>query len=608
MLRIGFCNDPIARSTLRVPLASASDATLGQTTDQIKLPMMCGYALAVGVIAGVGAWAFRMLIGFFHNLLFLGELNFHYDANLHTPPNPWGAGVIFVPVIGALLVAWMVKNFAPEAKGHGVPEVMDAVYYNQGNIRPVVAIVKSVASALCIGSGGSVGREGPIIQIGSAFGSTLGQITKLPVNQRVTLIAAGAGAGIAATFNAPLGGLVFAIELLLVSINVRTLLPVGLATVTSSYIGRVLLGAEPAFDFPAIQIQNFELATPGFLALFIPFGMLMGLVAYVFVRGIYWAEDLFDAMPGNAYTRHLSGMFVVGIMIYCVSLWSPTHYYYIQGVGYATIMDLLHGDASLFKLEGFELTLFLLLLFILKLAATFLTLGSGGSGGVFSPSLFLGAITGSLFWQFAEAVSPEWLASELQGHQVAFVISGMAAGVGASTGAILTGAIMLIEMTADAGVTLPIILTCVIANVVRKSLSPGSVYTLKLIRRGHIVPEGLQAAITDAQSAEHIMAQNFRIVKSNDGWTQSEKISLIDLGDDNFHVAPANLPACPTPLANNCCLVNRDTPVIDTLRLMKSNGALFALIRENSDDHADIVGVITDHEIAETMKQAAKLM
>ena len=189
---------------------------------------MCAYALAIGVIAGVGAWGFRMLIGLFHNVLFLGQFSFVYDANAHTPLSPWGAGIILVPVIGALIVTWMVENFAPEAKGHGVPEVMDAIHYNQGNIRPVVAIVKSVASALCIGSGGSVGREGPIIQIGSAFGSTLGQIAKIPVNQRITLIAAGAGAGIAATFNAPLGGLVFAIELLLVSINVRTLLPVGL--------------------------------------------------------------------------------------------------------------------------------------------------------------------------------------------------------------------------------------------------------------------------------------------------------------------------------------------------------------------------------------------
>ena len=173
------------------------------------LPFMCLLSFAVGIIAGVGAWAFRMLIGLVHNILFLGQFQCTYDANIHTPMSPWGPWVILVPVIGALMVAWLVKTFAPEAKGHGVPEVMDAIYYHDSKIRPVVGLVKAVASAICIGSGGSVGREGPIIQIGASFGSTLGQMLRLPARQIVTLIAAGAAGGIAATFNAPLGGLAF---------------------------------------------------------------------------------------------------------------------------------------------------------------------------------------------------------------------------------------------------------------------------------------------------------------------------------------------------------------------------------------------------------------
>ncbi len=226
------------------------------------LVVMCVLALLVGGIGGLGAWGFRMLIGFFHNLFFLGKLQFAYDANLHTIPSPWGVGVIIVPVIGALIVTWLVKSFAPEAKGHGVPEVMDAIYYNGGNIRPIVAVVKSLASAICIGSGGSVGREGPIVQIGSAFGSTLGQIIQLPARQRITLVAAGSAAGIAATFNAPLGGIVFAIELLLVSVNVRNLLPVAIATVTATYIGQAMLGTKPAFNVPPLQVNHFELGSP----------------------------------------------------------------------------------------------------------------------------------------------------------------------------------------------------------------------------------------------------------------------------------------------------------------------------------------------------------
>src|SRR5262245_59808923 len=172
-------------------------------------------ALGVGVIAGFGAVVFRAMIGLFHNLLFLRQWSFDYDANIHTPPSPWGAGIILVPVLGAVAVAFLVKTFAPEAKGHGVPEVMDAIYHKEGRIRPIVALVKSLASAISIGSGGSVGREGPIIQVGAAFGSTLGQVIAMPARLRAVLIAAGAGGGIAATFNTPIGGIAFAVELML---------------------------------------------------------------------------------------------------------------------------------------------------------------------------------------------------------------------------------------------------------------------------------------------------------------------------------------------------------------------------------------------------------
>ena len=172
-------------------------------------------SVAIGLIAGYGAVVFRAMIAAIHNLCFLGQLSFEYDANLHTPASPWGLWIIAVPVAGAVVVAFLVKTFAPEAKGHGVPEVMDAVYYHEGRIRPIVAAVKSVASAVSIGSGGSVGREGPIIQIGAAFGSSVGQVISMPARQRAMLIAAGAGGGIAATFNTPIGGIVFAIELVM---------------------------------------------------------------------------------------------------------------------------------------------------------------------------------------------------------------------------------------------------------------------------------------------------------------------------------------------------------------------------------------------------------
>jgi CIC family chloride channel protein len=220
---------------------------------QLPLVQLALLALGLGVVTGIGAVLFRDLIGLIHNLFFTGHALLHYDANVFTAPAPWGMLVILVPVLGAIGVTFLVTNFAPEAKGHGVPEVMDAIYHKGGVIRPVVALVKSLASALAIRSGSSVGREGPIIQIGSALGSTLGQIIHMPAGQRIALVAARAGAGIAATFNTPIGGVMFAIELMMPEVSVDTFLPVAIATGTATFVGRWFFGDTPAFHVPPLQ-------------------------------------------------------------------------------------------------------------------------------------------------------------------------------------------------------------------------------------------------------------------------------------------------------------------------------------------------------------------
>ena len=557
-------------------------------------------AVGVGVVAGVGAWIFRVLIAAFHNIFFLGTLSFKYDANLHTVGNPWGAGIILVPVIGAIIVVWLVKNFAPEAKGHGVPEVMDAIYYGDGIIRPVVSVIKSLASAICIGSGGSVGREGPIIQIGSAFGSTLGQFMRLPHSQRITLIATGAGAGIAATFNAPLGGVAFAMELLLVSINASNVLPVALGTGTASYVGRALLGAQPSFNFPPLRVPHFHLSDPGFLFLFVPFGAIMGLVGFIFVRGIYWAEDRFDSMPGNDYTRHISGMLTVGIMIYL--MYRFTGKYYVQGVGYATIMDILKGTLT----DPF----FLFLLFALKYAATCLTLGSGGSGGVFSPALFMGATLGGIFGHTAQLLFPQ-----VDIIPESFVAAGMAAGFGGSTGAIITAAVMVLEMTEDSNAVLPIIITVSIALGVRKWLSPGSIYTLKLTRRGHAVPEGLQAAIEESRAVKDLMATQFRFLERDAVVTPYQGItivlsrgSIVGLIDVVSYDHPPDLQA-QTVADENYVFTVADAPLTNALKEMCARTSQYAIVTKKPGFKGldDIVGVLTDREIASFCRISANL-
>jgi len=460
----------------------------------VDLLVLALLAFFVGCVGGIGAWGFRLLIGLFHNVLFLGKFDVFYDANVHTPPGPWGWGIVLVPALGAVVVAFLVKNFAPEAKGHGVPEVMEAIHYNRGRIRPVVAIIKSLASAVSIGSGGAVGREGPIVQIGAAFGSLVGELTHLRTQDRITLIAAGAGAGIAATFNAPLGGIVFAIELLLVSINARTLLVVILATSVATYISRMLLGTHPSFYVPALESPEFYLAQPWSLVLFLVLGALMGLASVAFIKGIYGMEDLFDAIPGNYYTRHVLGMACVGVVMALLMRFSG--HYYVQGVGYATIMDLLHGVLNAPWL--------LLLLLLLKLLATSLSLGSGASGGVFSPGLFIGATGGAAFGHFCIALALGF------GIDIpTFAMAGMAAMFAGTTGAALTGIIMVSEMTRDPAVILPLVISATMAYAVRKLLMNESIYTMKLISRGHIVPQGLQAPLLASKPLEAFMKTDF---------------------------------------------------------------------------------------------------
>ncbi|MGH7246730.1 MAG: chloride channel protein, partial [Pseudomonadota bacterium] len=453
-------------------------------------------AICVGLITGFGAVAFRDLIGLFHNIGFLGSLSFAYDASIFTPPSPWGAFVIFVPVIGGIFLTFLVNNFAPEARGHGVPEVMDAIYYNNGVIRPIVALIKSLASALAIGTGAAVGREGPIIQIGAALGSAFGQVITMAPWQRITLVAAGAGAGIAATFNTPIGGVMFAIELMMPELSARTFLPVALATGTATFIGRIFFGIHPAFAIPIELLTSEHAATLPALLLFALLGALVGLAATAFVRGLTLAEDLFDHIK-NRYLRHILGMLALGILIYV--LFRTAGHYYVEGVGYSTVQAILTGDLGLPS--------FLFLLFVAKLCATSTSLGSGSSGGVFSPSLFMGATLGGAFGALVTSVHPTEGVTAATG-----AIIGMAAMVGGGTGAAMTAVTMIFEMTRDYDLVMPSIVAVALAIGVRRLLSVENIYTVKLVGRGHFVPKALHANMFLVRRAGEVMERDVTIV------------------------------------------------------------------------------------------------
>jgi len=406
-------------------------------------------ALIVGLGGGLGAIVFRLMIDSFHHFFF----DVMRDWLWFMGP----AYVVVVPALGGLIVGLLVYFFAREAKGHGVPEVMEAVAIRGGRIRPVVVVVKSLASSICIGSGGSVGREGPIVQIGSALGSTVGQLLKLSDERVRNLVACGAAAGIAATFNAPIAGVIFALEVILGEFSVSYFSTVVISAVTASVVGRVAFGNVPAFVIP-----EYFLVSPWELLLYVLMGGLAGLVALLFVRALYWFEDLFDGWRFPEYVKPAIGGLLLGV----VGFYFPQ----VFGVGYPAIEDALLGRMAL-GIMG--------MLVLVKILATSLTIGSGGSGGVFAPSLFIGAMVGGVFGTVAHRTLPEITAAS-----GAYALVGMAAVFAGAARAPITAVIILFEMTNDYRIILPLMLATVVSTLLAQRLYRESIYTLKLSRRG----------------------------------------------------------------------------------------------------------------------------
>lgn len=410
---------------------------------------MMGFSVLVGIGGGVGAVLFRWLINFFKVfffetvpsiLFFLG----HYS-------------VIFIPAIGALFFGPLIYYFAREAKGHGVPEVMEAMEFRGGRIRPVVVVVKSLASSLCIGSGGSVGREGPIVQIGSAIGSTLGQVFRLSDERTKNLVACGAAAGIAATFNAPIGGLFFALEVILRDFSMRRLSNVVIAAVTANVIAKIFLGNEVFISAPPYSINS-----PVELVFYVCMGLLFVPFCMVFIRSIYKFEDLFENLKYHELYKPLIG----GLLLGLVGFFFPQ----VFGVGYGNIEGAVHATMAL-KL--------LLILIPLKLLAVCLTLGSGGSGGVFAPSLVLGALLGGAFGTVLSYIFPN-----MGIEPGAYALVGMAAFFAGTAHAPMTAFLIIFELTGDYLIILPLMLAVVITTLISERAHPASIYTLKLLRRG----------------------------------------------------------------------------------------------------------------------------
>lgn len=413
----------------------------------------------VGLGAGVGAVVFReLIVGM--TTLFTGSADYSAAGHVANPHLP-GLGVWFVvlaPAVGGLVYGPLIARFAREAKGHGVPEVMLAVSENGGRIRPRVAAVKALASAICIGSGGSVGREGPIVQIGSALGSTVGQVLRLPESRLRLLVACGAAGGISATFNAPIAGVFFALELILRDFEVESFGVVVLSSVVADVIGRAAFGSQPFLALPTFQQQSqWE------YVLYVGLGVAAAVFGTLFIRVLYGLEDVADHVwTGPEWLRPAVGGLLLGALLLVL----PQLY----GVGYPVLGHAVSGGYAVWFLIG---------LLVGKLAATSLTIAIGGSGGVFAPSLFMGAMLGTAYGDAVSGVAPH-----LAGPAGAYGLVGMGAVFAGAARAPITAVLIIFELTGDYHIILPLMVAVVIATAVASLLSGDSIYTLKLQRRG----------------------------------------------------------------------------------------------------------------------------
>lgn len=435
-------------------------------------------AIVIGVATGFGA------SGFYYLIEKANELAYGHGAEVGGLYGGRVLMLVLLPSVGALIVGFMTYYLAREAKGHGVPEVMDAIYRHDGVIRPRVAIVKAVASALTIGSGGSAGTEGPIIQIGAALGSGVGQFMKVHRRQMAVLVACGAAAGIASIFNAPIAGVLFALEIFLRDFSFRAFSPVVFASVLSCSTTHYLQskfaesGAEVDRAIFSVERVGYEfIGTELFYYLML--GAMCAVVGVAFISLLYWSEDVFDKMKLYAPFKPVCGAIGLGLTGAAYCLITQNH---VQpaffGNGYPMI-EVAVSEQLLTEFVGYAGIGVLLAFLALKMAATCLTLGSGGSGGVFAPSLFMGAAMGGAFGLLLKQLG---LVEDVSVS--AYALVGMAALVAATTHASLTAIIILFEMTRDYKVILPVMFAAIVATAGAKMLLRDSIYTLKLRRRG----------------------------------------------------------------------------------------------------------------------------
>src|SRR5438270_4424423 len=453
-----------------------------------RIVLVSFLAGAIGLIAGCIAFLLYRLIGLFTNIAFYGHFSAGFVSARHATEH-LGLWVIPIPIIGGLIVGIMAKYGSPKIKGHGIPEAMEAVLVNRSRIEPRVAILKPISAAIAIGTGGPFGAEGPIIQTGGAFGSLVGQVMHTTASERKVLLACGAAAGMSATFNTPIAGVILAIELLLFEFKSRSFIPLVIASTLATAIHMRLLGAGPMF-----QVAGMDFSVPRALPFYLLLGGLCGLAAVAFSKALYWIEDQFEKLPIDELWWPAIGALGLGVIGYFVPR--------VLGVGYDTITDILNANLAL-KL--------LLVVMIAKAVALILSLGSGTSGGLLAPMFMSSAALGGVYALLMNRLFPS--AALAPG---AFALVAMGAVFGAASRATFTFIIFAFEITRDYNSVLPLMLVSVIADGVAMLLMPtSSIMTEKLARRGLHVHQDYEADVLSQAKVSDTMERNLPSIPAN---------------------------------------------------------------------------------------------
>jgi chloride channel protein, CIC family len=450
---------------------------------QFRLGLISSFAALIGLIAGGVAYLLYRLIGLFTNLFFFHRFD---DQFVSARLNYLGLWVIVTPMIGGLIVGWMAKYGSPKIKGHGIPEAMEAVLIHRSRIQPRVAILKPISAAIAIGTGGPFGAEGPIIQTGGAIGSLVGQFLHTTASERKVLLACGAAAGMSATFNTPIAGVILAIELLLFEFKSRSFIPLVIASTLATAVHMQLLGAGPMFS-----VTHMDFNVPRALPYYLLLGVLCGLAAVGFSKLLYWVEDQFEKLPVDELWWPAIGALGLGVIGYFVPR--------VLGVGYDTISDILNGQLAL-KL--------LVIVMLAKAVALVISLGSGTSGGLLAPMFMSSAAMGGSFALIADRI---WPAANLS--PAAFALVAMGAVFGAASRATFSFIIFAFEITRDYNAVLPLMLVSVLADGVAMWLMPhSSIMTEKLARRGLRIHQDYESDVLHELSVAEMMDKDAPVV------------------------------------------------------------------------------------------------